>query len=101
MEHVGALNPREQLAIGFRLILSPAIDVRAPYAVQMLEALVDHAQSTGPYPVGTRVRKVRGDYEWEGDVRCCYAKRNGVWRIVSENDQRLNHIFGPSDLEAI
>lgn len=101
MEHVGSLNPREQLAIGFRLILLPVIDVRAPYAVQMLEHLVDHAQSVGPYPVGMRVRKTTGDYTWVGDVRCCYAKRSGVWRVVSENNDGLNHIFSPMQLEAI
>lgn len=55
----------------------------------------------GPFKIGQRVRKTTGDYAWVGDVRCCYQKRNGVWRIVSENDDALNHIFSANQLEAI
>lgn len=54
-----------------------------------------------PFPVGQQVRKVGGDYEWVGDVRACYQKRNGLWRVVSENDQGLNHIFSPNQLEVV
>jgi hypothetical protein len=52
-----------------------------------------------PFREGELVHKVGGDYTWSGDVRCCYTKRNGLWRVVSENDQGLNHIFSPTQLQ--
>lgn len=95
------LSSREILAAEFAKTLSPAINMSAPFAIQMLARLLEATESVGPFKIEQRVHKVRGDYSWVGDVRSCYQKRNGLWRIVSENDQGLNHIFGPTDLEAI
>lgn len=82
----------------FKKIMSAAIDTNAPYAQTMIEELLGAVDRAGPFPVGELVRKVGGDYTWFGDVRCCYLKRSGVWRVVSENDAGLNHIFSPQQL---
>jgi transcriptional regulator with XRE-family HTH domain len=51
-----------------------------------------------PFLVGQFVHKEGGDYIFHGDVRACYTKRSGAWRVVVENDDGLNHIFNPTQL---
>ena len=49
----------------------------------------------------TRVKKVGGDYDFNGVIVSCFVKRrNNAVRCVVENDEGILHIFNPSQLEA-
>jgi hypothetical protein len=41
---------------------------------------------------GDYVRKIGGDYSYEGWVLVAYQKRSGVWRYVIEDKRGLNMI---------
>lgn len=53
------------------------------------------------FPVGTRVRKVRG-YPWDGTVQAVFTNRMGQTRIVVELERGIDgdalHIFSPQDI---
>jgi hypothetical protein len=47
------------------------------------------------------VRKVTGDYVFEGYIVSKFKKRNGMVRYVVENYQGILHIFSRQNLEPI
>jgi hypothetical protein len=50
--------------------------------------------------VGDRVKKVSGDYTFEGVVVAAFAKKSGAVRYVVEDDRGLLFIFNGGQLEA-
>ena len=50
---------------------------------------------------GDRVRKVGGDYRFEGTVVSVFAKLSGVRRCVVEDDRGVLFIFNESQLELV
>ncbi len=60
------------------------------------------ARMTSPIPkfwTGDRVRKVGGDYQYEGIVDSAFTKQSGAWRYVVEDDRGALHIFNEAQLE--
>lgn len=56
-------------------------------------------KSVPHFAAGQRVRKVSGDYTFEGVVMAVLFKRDGrSLRVVVENDQGVLHIFNPAQL---
>jgi len=54
------------------------------------------------YKVGTRVRKVTGDYSFNGVVIAIFLKLNETnVRVVVENPEGILHIFSPLQLEIV
>ena len=51
--------------------------------------------------VGQRVRKVGGDFDFEGQVRAVFTKRDGAERVVVEDDQRQLRIFGSRQVQVV
>lgn len=51
------------------------------------------------FNVGDRVEKVTGDYVFRGVVVSVFKKRNGLVRVVVENQDGLLHIFSETNLE--
>jgi hypothetical protein len=51
------------------------------------------------FEVGQRVRKLVGDYRYEGFVVAVFRKRSGLVRYVVENDDGLLFIFNAGQLE--
>jgi hypothetical protein len=53
--------------------------------------------------IGQRVKKIGGDYDFEGFVVAIFHKHNQdtVHRVVIENDDRILHIFSPYQLEPV
>lgn len=58
-----------------------------------------HGSSEWLLTVGTRVRKVTGDYRFEGVVVAAFGKLNGQRRYVVENADGILHIFSGKNLE--
>ncbi len=57
---------------------------------------------TSPIPKFHRddkVRKVGGDYRFEGIVDSAFTKQSGVWRYVVEDDRGALFIFNETQLE--
>lgn len=48
---------------------------------------------------GSRVRKVGGDYTFEGVVVAAFTKLSGVWRYVVEDDRGVLHVYSAKNLE--
>lgn len=51
------------------------------------------------FAVGDSVRKVGGDYRFDGIVVAAFQKLSGLWRYVVEDDRGILHIYGPNNLE--
>jgi hypothetical protein len=51
--------------------------------------------------IGDRVRKVGGDYKFEGVVVSIFAKRSGIQRCVVEDDRGVLFIFNEKQLEMV
>lgn len=51
------------------------------------------------YINGDKVKKITGDYRFEGEVVAAFHKRNGMVRYVVENDDGMLFIFNESQLE--
>lgn len=49
--------------------------------------------------VGVPVRKIKGDYRFEGIVVAYFCKLNGSVRVVVENGDGILHIFNTDQLE--
>jgi hypothetical protein len=47
---------------------------------------------------GMRVRKVVGDYDFDGVVVAVFQKKNGLIRYVVENEAGILHIFSEKQL---
>lgn len=45
------------------------------------------------------VKKVGGDYTFEGFVVAVFTKKSGIERVVVEDDRGILHIFNPKQLE--
>lgn len=58
--------------------------------------MIDHLTTR----IGDRVRKVGGDYTFDGVIMSVFYKRSGVARFVVENDGGLLHIFSAQNLTA-
>lgn len=55
---------------------------------------------TGPtFAQGNHVRKVGGDYTFEGVVVSAFAKLAGGWRYVVEDDRGVLHVYSAKNLE--
>lgn len=60
----------------------------------------DWTKDLCPLSIGMRVRKVTGDYRFDGVVVAVFHKRNGTdFRYVVENDDGILHIFSRKNLE--
>lgn len=46
-----------------------------------------------------KVRKVGGDYQFEGVIVCVFAKLSGALRYVVEDDRGVLHIYSAKNLE--
>ncbi len=55
----------------------------------------------GKMRVGHRVRKIGGDYRFEGEIVSIFMKRTGIPRLVVENDDGLLFIFNHGQLELV
>jgi hypothetical protein len=53
------------------------------------------------FQVGSSVRKIGGDYLFEGLVVSVFVKTSGKLRYVVENGHGILHIFSESNLESI
>lgn len=53
------------------------------------------------FRVGERVKKIKGDYKFVGEVVSAFKKRSGLVRYVVENDDGLLFIFSAVQLELI
>ena len=53
---------------------------------------------TVDFYVGTLVKKVGGDYTFEGTVQSRFVKRSGVIRYVVEDDRGILHIYSAKNL---
>lgn len=51
------------------------------------------------FGVGTLVRKVGGDYTFEGEVVASFTKKSGVRRYVVEDDRGVLHVYSAKNLE--
>ncbi len=51
--------------------------------------------------VGTKVRKVGGDYTFVGVVVAAFTKLSGKERYVVEDDRGILHIFSEKNLEEV
>ena len=50
------------------------------------------------FPVESQVKKVTGDYTFEGEVVAAFQKLNGMERYVVQDDRGALHIYGPKNL---
>ena len=50
---------------------------------------------------GDKVRKIGGDYKFEGVVVAVFAKLSGVFRVVVEDDRGVLFIFNEKQLERV
>lgn len=51
------------------------------------------------WPVkGQEIRKVGGDYTFEGVVVSVFQKKSGQTRLVVEDDRGVLHIFNPNNV---
>jgi hypothetical protein len=50
---------------------------------------------------GDKVRKVGGDYRFEGIIVAAFTKLSGARRCVVEDDRGILHIFSEAQIEAI
>jgi len=48
--------------------------------------------------LGRRIKKIGGDYRFEGEIVAVFNKRNGAVRYVVENDDGILHIFSAANL---
>lgn len=51
--------------------------------------------------IGDRVKKVGGDYDFEGEVVAVFSKRSGVTRVVVEDDRGVLMIYSEKNLTVI
>lgn len=51
------------------------------------------------FAVGDKVKKITGDYAFDGVVRSVFQKLNGKTRLVVEDDRGILHIFSESNLD--
>jgi hypothetical protein len=56
---------------------------------------------TNDFELNQRVRKVGGDYQFEGVVVSVFAKLSGAWRYVVEDDRGVLHIYSAKNLGAL
>ena len=52
------------------------------------------------FAVGDKVKKVGGDYTFEGEVVAAFRKLSGVIRYVVEDDRGVLHVYSDKVLEA-
>lgn len=50
------------------------------------------------FKVGERVKKINGDYTFEGEIVSAFKKKSGQIRYVVEDDRGILHIFSPNNL---
>lgn len=50
---------------------------------------------------GDKVKKVGGDYSFEGIVVAAFFKLTGRDRYVVEDDRGILHVYGPNNLELL
>jgi len=50
---------------------------------------------------GDKVRKVGGDYRFDGIIVAMFSKLSGVIRLVVEDDRGILHIYSEKNLEVI
>lgn len=53
------------------------------------------------FTIGSAVRKIGGDYRFDGTVVSVFQKLSGRWRLVVQDDRGVLHIFSPHNLERI
>lgn len=53
------------------------------------------------FKVTDAVRKVGGDYTFEGVVVTVFQKLSGAWRYVVEDDRGVLHIYSAKNLEKV
>lgn len=51
--------------------------------------------------IGDKVKKVTGDYSFEGAVVSVFEKLSGKVRVVVEDDRGILHIFSENNLELL
>lgn len=51
------------------------------------------------FEVGDKVRKVGGDYSFDGTVVAAFMKLSGLIRYVVEDDRGVLHIYAARNLE--
>lgn len=52
------------------------------------------------FQIGDQVKKVTGDYVFQGEIVAIFKKKSGSVRVVVENPDGILHIFNPTQLEA-
>ena len=52
-----------------------------------------------PFKNGDKVKKVGGDYTFEGEIVSGFFKKSGVIRYVVEDDRGCLHIFSTNQLQ--
>lgn len=53
------------------------------------------------FHIGNKVKKVGGDYQFEGVVVSVFLKLSGVTRYVVEDDRGVLHVYSEKNLEAM
>ena len=51
------------------------------------------------FKVGDEVKKVGGDYTFDGSVVASFRKRSGAIRLVVEDSRGILHIFSETNLQ--
>jgi hypothetical protein len=51
------------------------------------------------FKLGDEVKKVGGDYTFEGVIRAVFTKKSGAIRMVVEDDRGVLHIYSDKNLE--
>lgn len=57
--------------------------------------------NTNAFEIGDRVKKVTGDYDFDGTVQSYFDKRDGRTRLVVEDDRGALHIYSEKNLASI
>lgn len=68
---------------------------------KITEALQAQRDQGRMFKLGDKVRKIGGDYTFEGIVVSVFKKLSGKERFVVEDDRGVLHIYSDKNLEAI
>lgn len=71
-----------------------------PINPQAMDAIREAAAYLSTLRIGQPVRKVGGDYKFDGVVVSVFWKLGGAVRFVVEDDRGILHIFSEKNLEA-
>lgn len=51
--------------------------------------------------VSDKVKKITGDYSFEGEIVAKFTKKSGVIRFVVEDDRGILHIYSEKNLQVV